>query len=455
MASYEEVVTVTISLDTTVIDRTGFGVPIFIGAHSWFTERVKAYSSITEAKLDLPETSDEFKAVNSAFSQDPKVPVVKVGRKEVDLVTLTPSAATAVGQIFNVTVKGTDGVEVAASFTSTTGSETATAIATALDTGLAGVVGVTVVDATGSITLAKSGTDPFAITSISDSLITTDNTTTETAATTYAAIVAEDNDFYFVATNDKSEAYVMLMASVIESTEKVYFVSTNDVESIATLSVPAAINDVIGKIFDAGYSRTSCWYHQDAETTFPEMAAIALGAPYDAGTVTWANNLISGFSASQDTATSLNLSTTQKGNLTARNASFIERTGGQNVSSAQSGKVASGEWVDVIRNRDFLVARITEAYQSFFIGSPIVPYTDSGINRVKGVLSSELAKYVETDTQPNILELANPFTLSFPRSSEVSATDKAARLYQASFSAFLSGAIQVTKITGTLSYNLG
>lgn len=455
MASYEQIVTVTISLNTTPITRAGFGVPIFIGDGQWFRERVRSYTSTTEAAADFPATSDEYKAVEAAFTQQPQVSTVKVGRRDADLLTFTPTAASAIGQVYSITVEGTDGVEVESSFTTVTGSETPAAIATALVAGLSAVVGVTVTDTTGAFTTAKAGSAAYAITGITDALISYAATTTETAAATIAAIEAVDNDFYFVAAQDKSEAYILAMADAIESREKVYFVSCANTESLTAYSSPAATDDVLGKLFEGAYLRTVGWFHQDAETDFPEMGYIAIGAVADPGKKVWASNRVTGQTVAQDPDTGYNLNTTQKGYLTARNASFTEVVGGVTTSSGQSGKVASGEWVDNIRNRDFLVARVTEAYQSFFISQPVVPYTDSGINNVKGVLSTELSRYVETETEPNILDRANPFTLNFPRASQVSAADKANRVYSATFDAFLSGAIQIVRITGTLSYNLG
>jgi len=455
MASYEPAVNVTISLDTTVISRAGFGTPLFIGAGQWFTDRIRTYTSTTAAAIDLPTSSDEYKAVEAAFKQTPRITTVKVGRRDASLVTLTPSPATVVGQVFSVTVKGTGGVDVAATFTSSTGSETAAAIATALAAGLSGLVGVTVVDTTGAVTLAKSGSAPYAIVAITDSLITAVSTASESAAATVAAIEVQDDNFYFVAAYDKTEAYVLAMAATIESRNKVYFVSIASADSLTAYTGAAVSGDVLGKLREGAFLRTVGWFHQTAATGFPEMGYIAIGASADAGKSVWANNQTNGVTAAQDPATGFNLTTTQKGYLTARNASFGEVRAGVTVSSAQSGKTASGEWVDVIRNRDFLVARITEAYQSFFIATPVIPFTDSGINRVKSVLSTELSRYVETETEPNILESGEPYTLNFPTASQITAADKANRLFTANFDAYLAGAIQITKITGSLTYRLG
>lgn len=446
----QDIVTVNISLQTSGVSRAGFGVPIFIGAHNWFTERVRAYSNVTAAAVDLPAGSDELIAVTAAFAQDIPPSTVKVGRREVDSSAFTPVAASAIGQVYTLSITGTDGTKVAGSYTTVSASDSAATIATALVTALGSVTGVTVTDATGSLTVAPAASGNLY--SISDvARLTQVDTTTETAAATLQAIEAVDNDFYFVAAHDHTQAFVLAMAAAMEARTKLYFVGIQEQVGIEALTVPAAAGDTLGKLKDLNYFRTSGWFHHLADTAFPEMAFIAVAAPSDPGTKIWASNRVSGVAASQDPATGLVLSQTQKNNLEARNANLIANVGG--VTITRLGKVAADEFIDVVRNRDFLEARITEGLQNKQINAPVIPYTDPGINEIRSVVTSVLNRSVSTPTIPNILQDTNPYTTNFPRSADVSFADRQSRVLNASFTAFLAGAIQITNITGTLTFD--
>ena len=444
--SYEKIVSVNISLQTTAVTTASFGTPMFVGANVWFTERSRTYIDSTSAAVDLPTDSDEYKGLVQAFSQDVPPAQVKVGRREADNITFTPSAATAIGQEYTVTVVGTDSVAIVASFITSTGSETAANITAALDTALSGIVGVTVVDGTGTLVLSRTGTDDYSVNSIER--MTYAITTTETAPTMMAAITAEDDDFYFVATNDHTSTFVLALAADIEARTKLYFVS---VQEVAALTAYVDTNtDIMSLLRQNSYFRTSAWYYHTADTTFPEMGYIAVAAPADSGKKIWANNRIFGSGAARNATTNLLLSVTEKGNLGDRYANYTEEVGG--IAITRRGMVSGKEWIDTIRNRDFLEARITEAYQNFLINSPVVPYTDAGITKVGNVLTSTLDRYVETEAQPHILQQNNPYVLAFPRRSDVSFSDVADRIFNGAFTAYLSGAIQVVKIQGTLTY---
>lgn len=448
---YNKIVTVNISLQTSAVSRTGFGIPIFVTDHVWFPERVRSYVDLEGVAGDVPTDSDAYIGARAAFSQDIPPAMVKLGRREIDDITFTPELVSSAGQVFELTVVGTDAIPVTVSFVTTTGSETADEITAALQgelevLGVSAVTGVTSVDNIGTLTLSKSGVDTFYITDVGRLIHTT--TSTESAADILEAITIVDNDWYFIATNDHSSAFVQAMAADIEARTKLYFVSLQDVANLAVYSDVAT--DTMSVLRQDQNFRTSAWYHDDADTAFLEMEYIAVAAPSDAGKKIWANNRTSS-SAAKNASTGNPLSTTEKNNLVGKNANFTETVGG--IVVTRRGQVSAGEWIDVIRNRDFLEARITEAYQNFLINEPVVPYTRSGILAVQNILESTLGRYVEAEGQPNILQADNPFKIRFPDRPDVSFGDVAARTFKGDFVAYLSGAIQVIKITGSLTYD--
>jgi len=446
--AYQEITTVNISLDVSAVSRASFGIPLFIADHVWFKEQTRQYSSFSQVADDIPTSSNVYAAMQQAFSQDIDPSVVKVGRREVDSITFTPEAVTAVGQVYTLEVLDTADVTTTATFVTSTGSETATNVTDALITALGSPTGVTVTDNTGSITLAKSGVDAYAVTDVARQTYVT--VTTQTAADIMATIVDADNDFYFVACNDHESAFVMALSLDIEAREKQYWVSTQNQADLGVYSESAT--DIPSLLKQNARFRTSHWFHHEADTLFPEMEYISILAPADAGKKAVSNNIIKS-SAAKNPLTGNYLSATNKSNLKDKNSSWTEVVGGIPITRRGSVSGSATFFVDLIRNRHFLDARITEAYQTYQINRPIVPYTDSGIVDLENVLTSVLDRYVETDTQPNILQKNNPYVINFPERKDISFGDVAAQDFAGAFTAYLSGAIQTVKITGSLTYD--
>ena len=232
--AYQPIVTVQISLETSAVQRASFGTIMFIEDHMWFKERSRSYTSLTGAADDFPTDSDSYTALQQAFGVIPAPRLVKIGRREAADFTITPDAITTIGQQVSVSVLDTADTVTTATFTSTTGAETPTAVSAALTTALGTPAGVTVTDNTGTVTLTRSGSDDFAVTNISGATHAT--TTTETAADMMAAITLENDDFYFVACNDKSDAFIQALATDVEARIKLYFTSVSDVTNLAVYS---------------------------------------------------------------------------------------------------------------------------------------------------------------------------------------------------------------------------
>lgn len=447
--AFRPIVVTNISLDTTAVTRAGFGTALFIDDHFWFTERVRSYTSLTAAAADFPTTSDAYRGVAAAFANQVDPTIVKVGRRQADSIVFTPEAVTAAGQVYTLAVVGTNGTTVTATFTSVTGSETAANVTAALTTGLSGLVGVTVTDGTGTLTLAKSGTEDFSVNGNTLARLTFTTTVTETAANVMAAITAVDDDFYFVAASDHTDTFVQAMSLDVESRTKQYFVAVQEVASLGAYSDSAT--DILSRLRQSNRLRTASWFHHQADTTFPEMTFITVASPNDPGKKIWANNRVT-VEVSENPTTGLRLSATEKTNLVNKNASFIENVGGVAITRRGTVVGSATTLISDMRNADFLVSEITANYQSFLINTPVVPYTDSGITRAGNVLESTLDRYVTTETQPNILQERNPYTVTLPDRRNVSQSDVANGLLTIPFVGRLAGSIREITITGNLIF---
>ena len=448
------IIDITLSLQTNSVTRPGFGTPLFMGAHRWFPERVRTYSDILEAETDLPSGSDERAAATIAFSQSPSPTQFKVGRRETDII-LTPDVPLE-SDVFSFTIVDTAGDSHNVTFTALTTPDAEDVvdglIATiAGNTALAAFITTTKNGATTDATLqiaATLVTDVFSVSLFTK--LTDTYPATEAADAVLTAVEAVDEDAYFITAHDHTETFVLALAAAVEARNKLYAVSLPTSESLGTLAIPAV--DIGGKLEALDYENTIIFYDDDADTTFPECGFVSMGAPHDPGTITWAFKKVAGAGIPLSTVTGLGLNPTEEDNLIARSMNYMRNQGGNYVT--WEGRVASGKYIDQVRSAHFLTAEIQAAFQLKLQNSLKVSGSDIGIGEMQNVLHSTLSRFVETDSQNNILRKDNPFNSTFPRAADRSAADKTSRTLRFSFEAFLSDALHNLKIVGSLSLDV-
>ena len=445
--AYQDIAQVTIALQSAGVSSLGFGTPLFASSHRYFPERVRAYTSLTAAAQDLPTDSNAYQAVQAYFSNTPSPSVVKIGRRDADLTITVATGSTAASLV----VFATDGTNQYSVNVDVTGQVDEDAVATAIAAAIEADPDVSplvvAASSTNTVTIdVAASTYGFWITTLSDEL-TESYATTETATALLAALTAEDDDFYFFSADDHTEAFVLAAAADIEARTKLYFVSVQEAAALTAYTEGAA-TDILGKLSDGGYFRTNGFFHQDADTEFPECTYVGYNAPFTAGSVTWTNLQVA-LPIGQNPTTGNPLSATEKGYLEDRNAAYVDNIGGLNV--LRGGKTAAGERVDSLRGRDNLQIDMDAEYTNFLLsqqGSK-VPYNSAGIGQLEGICRSVLARYVARGF------INDNYSTDFPREDQVPTADKAARIYQqGTFLAELTGAIEVVKITGVLSLNL-
>lgn len=443
-----------IALDTAIVSRQGFGTILFVGQHNYFAERVRAYTSTKAMSEDgIDANHPIFKAAEGAFSQTPAPSSILIGRQVVDSV-LSIDTAPVTGKEYSVTlsVQGSS-----ATFTATAGgSDTAETI---FDTLKAGIDGDTDIAAVVSATVVGTGSDAtLVISSLNDGWFTLANlvsveesfgTSTETAAEVVAAIEAEDDSWYYITAQEKSNTFVTDMADLIESKLKVYSVSLDELSVFDPVQTGTAVD-----LLDGNYFRTYQMYHQEAKTTFPEVSRVAEAAFAVTGSISYGNRRVAAVPVSLN-AVGKPLTTTQQNKLKAINSDFFARVGSDASSDpiiGVVGKVASGEWLDNIVGRDNMQVDIEADFNTFLINQKNgkVAFNDKGINQIKNVLSTTLTQYTPDGTH-NFIE--DDFDITVADAADISTADKASRTFkQITFKATLTNAIHMVEITGTLSY---
>jgi len=163
-------------------------------------------------------------------------------------------------------------------------------------------------------------------------------------------------------------------------------------------------------------------------------------APTTAGSENWAMKTLANVPID-------NLTTTQIHNVEGKNGSVYSSLLGVGVT--QFGKQPSGQWLDITRGSDALTNAIQVGIVTLQLNNLKVPYTDAGVDLVRGVLTGVLQSFV----QSGFIAASPAFTISTPAIASVAYANKALRnLPSVFFAATLAGAINSVQITGVLTY---
>ena len=448
MANLDRVVNVQISLNTTGISVEGFNTMLAVGAHAHSLARVETYTSASDMiTAGFSDTDPLYLAAVDAFSQTPRPRQVKIGRRQASAIAVNVKTLTSAG-VYTVTVSHLDSnseiVETPYSYTNSGGDAQAIAlgIKALIDADSSAVV--TAVAANGILTLTTTAGDAFAVKTTSN-MAQTVSQVTETIAETMAAIQKYDNDWYGWVLASRNSADILAAANWTESVRKLFGTAIAE----AGAYNPESTTDTGYQLYNNNFYRTFWFYHKDAATDYPEAAVMARCFAILPGGETWANKKLAGVTTDP-------LTETQYIAITKKNGNTFERF--RNISITQNGKVAAGEWIDVIRFRDWLQEEITVNVFNALVNSDKIPYTDEGI----AIIEAQIRQALELGTRRGGIapveydEDGNEnygYTISVPLSSSISANQKATRVLQdVSFTARLAGAIHVVEITGSLTY---
>ena len=484
---------VAITKDTPGVSAAGFGTLLVITDSLLIssTSRVKEFTSDTGVSTFFGSTSEEYLYANAFFNQDPfnvNLPEkILFGRFVDEAVAAriecgnSPLALSGWQAItdgeFSIDIDGGT-VEVSSlDFSSATSLDD---VATVIDTGLGAngscyydqvnrfVIVSATTGASSSVTLlttvaVPAGTD-ISGAGTSDGL---DGDVAYSVTTPGGAIlsqgqVAEDFDVGLQAIRDVNDDWYQMgvisdyrdqsvledMADEIESLRKTFIVATNDANTLVT----GDTSTFAYYIKNSNYKRTAVIYH-DNPTLYPDAAWSGLQLPKDIGSTNWAYKTLAGIAEGADVdidpveltqdqidaalAVNCNLYTSTLG---ADFTYFGTMGGGKNVDK-------EGEFIDIVRNIDFLQARCEEGLLSLMLEKDIIPYTNAGIAMVDNRLRSMLDTY---GVKQGVL-IEGSVVTTVPKRSEVTSSDRDDRLLpDVTFSAELAGGIDKVVVRGTV-----
>ena len=440
----EQIVSIAISLQSSGLSQQGFGTPLILGYTPTWVERTRTYSDIDGVSADFATTAPEYRAAAVLFSQPIRPDQVVIGRGtnkptqryKISVTTVASSKA------YSVSVNGT-----AYTFTSdptATNDEIATGIQAAIAAActaagatavVAGGVGTQYVEVTGN---AAGNWFSIGVGDIAYLKLVQDHVDPGIAAD-LAAIKLENNDWYALGTLYNSSACSLAAAAFAEANGKLYVVATVDSE-VATVAESLA-TDVAKLLKTAAYFRTAVVYHH-SPIAFCDSAWEGRCLPLTPGSETWAFKTLA-------TVPATTLTDTQKANIAAKNANYYTTIAGRNMvlGTSNGGIVSGGEFIDTIRFRDWLQARMQERLVLLFASADKVPYTDPGIAKVEAEVRAQLDDGITAGGLA-----PEPYTVTVPKAASAAPADRAARILRnVKFSARLAGAIQKIVIQGVLT----
>ncbi|EFV7170065.1 DUF3383 family protein [Shigella flexneri] len=448
---WNPIVNVDITLNTAGTTREGFGLPLFLASTDNFEERIRGYTSLTEVAEDFDESTAAYKAAKQLWSQTPKVTQLYIGRRTMQYTVSIPDTV-AEGSEYSLTVAIGGGVSQPFQYTA---KENDTALIVlnefksqieASPTIKDGVnVSVTGTGASATMIITKAGDNDFVkVTSIT-STTSIAATTADTASAALASIEAYSTDWYFISAEDRTQQFVLAMASEIQARKKIFFTANADVKALQGTDLTSA-TDVPAQLAKSKYTRTVCLWHHTAEYDYPEMAYIAYGAPYDAGSIAWGNAQLTGVAASLQPANQRPLTSIQKSALDTRSCNFIDLDGG--VPVVRRGITSGGEWIDIVRGVDWLESDLKTSLRDLLINQKggKITYDDTGITRIRQVIETSLQRAVNRN-------FLSTYTVTVPKASQVALADKKARILKdVTFHGILAGAILDVDLKGTVAY---
>lgn len=445
MATLDDIVNVQISLQTRVLSRADFGTPIIIGPLVSFSERVRSYSSAKEVAEDgLP--ANFVKALNAAFSQTPRPKIVKVGRLDVTSFALKiPDVLPSVSYAFNAGAFQYK-VDIVGEKTA---SEIFSALAEEINETENSPITAQYSENTDYITINFATNNhpeisnlinlEFESFSVSNSAQNIQNQLSE--------ILAEDSGFYGIGLTERDTSLQAIFAEWTEANEKLFVTASNQEEIKSATSQ----NDLAYNMKNKQYYRTVVMYGNEADTEYPDVAWMSRVFTIKPGGETWALKQLAGITPAR-------LTSTEERVIKSKNANYFTYHD-SDVALTQPGKVAAGEWIDVIRFRDWLKNTIQINMVQMLINRDKLPYTNAGIavcveNLRSSLTEGQTAGGIAPDEKTANNKTSPGFEISYPDVNDVPASIKGQRLLNLEFNAKLAGAIQVVDINGAVSYEL-
>lgn len=433
----ENFINVQITLLTSFIPRTGFGTPLFIG------ETKPTGASVTGGTYSQSGTTVTVTETNHGL----------VIGQEIEVDALTGTAVD--GDYVVLTVPTAD------TFTYTAG----TSLTTTGNVTYAPIIRVGTYASPEEVLAVYIDTDPEYLASQvyfsqgdTNPLLIGWKKSSESYSQALTAIQAIRDDFYAIAIQSNDLAVQTAFGTTILGLagEKIAFYRTSDANALNA----GNSTDIASVLKANGNDYVHVTYHYNTYSgtntagLFPEMAymgvvlAITETPTFAPGSFAWHNQAVVGITSSFAPVNGKRAFTqTERNTLDGKNCDAFE-SDGANVRSL-GGKMAGGEWGDIIHGTAWLKTRIGEdMYQLLASKADLqrkVTFDTRGLAEVEQTLRSRLKLAVDSD-------FIDTYTVEVPKLEQTLAEDRAnRRLKDVKFTARLKGAVKFIEVRGVLT----
>ena len=172
-------------------------------------------------------------------------------------------------------------------------------------------------------------------------------------------------------------------------------------------------------------------------------AVVGATAGLEVGSFTYKNIIVN------DTVNAEAVTETELTNLGGKAIVILEKAGDKVTSD---GKATSGEFIDIVDSKDYILQGIEYGVQKVFNNNKKVPYTNAGIALLEAATLGVLVDAYNNGMIATNDDGTPAYSVSFAMRSETTESDRATRSYPyGKFSFSLAGAIHTAEIKGTIT----
>lgn len=412
MAEISDYVDVTVNLGTRPLSTAAFNDVLYLAAHQNFLPRVQIFTTLDSLVLaGFGQESDTYKYAARVFAGGAAPNRIYVGRRELEELTLTPTAQDNTDYTFTIQVGTQAPVDI--SFTSgasATVAEVTAGIEAALTT--AAITGLTSTDNTTHNTLEVGDSDILKITMLSSNIALT-TSSTEAIADAMAAVTQERDDWFFLSSDSVVDADVLALGAYAEANDKMFEVATSD-SDVWTVGT----GDIASQLRALQYDNSIHFAHTQAESVQAAGGIVGAMATTNPGTTILGFKTFGGVPFD-------NFTPTQEQIIKDKNSNFYTDVAGAGIFDI--GRMASGQRFDTIRFSLWFKARVAEAVFGLLKRksdvNQKVPYTSSGYAMIRQAIKEVID--IGIDRGAISEETGREFSITFP--TTVSDNDRANR----------------------------
>ena len=266
----------------------------------------------------------------------------------------------------------------------------------------------------------------------------TDDTNDDTITKSLTTLVQTNDTWYFLLIEETDKASLQEAGDFVASREKLFQGNTPDI------TAKDGRNNI----------REAYLIDDKAGTELPSSAWVGRVGPTTPGSATWKWKQLNNVTAGNFTTTEL---------LDIRNGNAQAMVEARGRIYVNEGITTGGEFIDIIRGRDFLNSRLIEELIILFTNADKVGLDDPGIAQVEGVVRGVLNEVSGNDYVASVGSEADAknsddglfqFQVSSPLFADISTTNKTNRnLPDIKFTLVPKGAIHTVKINGTIGFS--